>query len=62
MALAIGERDAEFCRRGDGLAKTPGETAALRMHAAELLMMLGTVIVMISSGPRRRKPMRRPLG
>ena len=29
------------------MAAQAGETAALRLHAAELLMMLGTVIVML---------------
>jgi hypothetical protein len=33
------------------MASLAGETAALRMHAAELLMMLGTVIVMLVEPP-----------
>lgn len=33
------------------LASQAGETAALRLHAAELLMMLGTVIVMLVEPP-----------
>ena len=36
------------------MASQAGETAALRMHAAELLMMLGTVIVMLVERRRRR--------
>jgi len=34
-------------------ASQVGETAALRMHAAELLMMLGTAIVMLVEPPAR---------
>ena len=34
-------------------ASQAGETAALRMHAAELLMMLGTAIVMLVEPPAR---------
>ena len=33
------------------MASQVGETAALRMHAAELLMMLGTAIVMLVERP-----------
>jgi hypothetical protein len=33
------------------MASQAGETAALRLHAAELLMMLGTVIVMLIERP-----------
>jgi hypothetical protein len=33
------------------MASLAGETAALRMHAAELLMMLGTAIVMLVEPP-----------
>jgi len=33
------------------LAAQAGEMAALRLHAAELLMMLGTVIVMMIERP-----------
>ena len=36
------------------LASQAGEAAALRMHAAELLMMLGTVIVMLVEPPARK--------
>jgi hypothetical protein len=35
------------------LASKVGETEALRMHATELLMMLGTVIVMLFEAPAR---------
>jgi hypothetical protein len=33
------------------MASQVGEAAALRMHAAELLMLLGTVIVMLVERP-----------
>jgi hypothetical protein len=33
------------------MAAQAGETSALRLHAAELLMMLGTVIVMLIERP-----------
>jgi hypothetical protein len=33
------------------MASQVGEAEALRLHAAELLMMLGTVIVMVFDGP-----------
>ena len=36
------------------MASQVGETAALRMHAAELLMMLGTAIVMLVERPALR--------
>ena len=36
------------------MASQAGETAALRMHAAELLMMLGTVIVMLVEPPAQK--------
>jgi hypothetical protein len=48
MALAIGS---VISFAGVLLASQAGETAALRMHAAELLMMLGTVIVMLVEPP-----------
>ncbi|MGB8401618.1 hypothetical protein [Bradyrhizobium sp.] len=35
------------------MASQVGETAALRLHAAELLMMLGTAIVMLVERPAR---------
>ena len=36
------------------MASQVGETAALRMHAAELLMLLGTTIVMAVEPPAPR--------
>ena len=37
------------------MASKVGETAALRLHAAELLMLLGTAIVMVFEPPLRRE-------
>jgi hypothetical protein len=48
MALAIGS---VMSFAGVVLASLAGETSALRLHAAELLMMLGTVIVMLVERP-----------
>jgi hypothetical protein len=48
MALEIG---VVFSFAGVVMASLAGETAALRMHAAELLMMLGTGIVMLVESP-----------
>jgi hypothetical protein len=48
MALEIG---GVISFAGVLTASLAGETAALRMHAAELLMMLGTGIVMLVEGP-----------
>jgi hypothetical protein len=48
MALLIGS---VMSFAGVLLAAQAGETAALRLHAAELLMMLGTIIVMIIERP-----------
>ena len=48
MALAIGS---VISFAGVLLASQAGEAAALRLHAAELLMMLGTVIVMLVEPP-----------
>jgi hypothetical protein len=48
MALAIG---AAISFGGVLMASSAGETAALRMHAAELLMMLGTAIMMLVEPP-----------
>jgi hypothetical protein len=53
MALAIGS---VISFAGVLTASQAGETAALRMHAAELLMMLGTVIVMLVEPPVRKQP------
>lgn len=38
------------------MASQVGETAALRLHAAELLMLLGTVIVLMVEPPQRAEP------
>ena len=51
MALAIGS---VISFASMVLASQAGETAALRLHAAELLMMLGTVIVMLVESPAQR--------
>ena len=48
MALAIGS---VMSFAGVLMASQAAETAALRLHAAELLMMLGTVIVMLIERP-----------
>jgi hypothetical protein len=48
MALEIG---IALSFAGVLMASLAGETAALRMHAAELLMMLGTAIVMLVEPP-----------
>jgi hypothetical protein len=48
MALLIGS---VMSFAGVLMAAQAGETAALRLHAAELLMMLGTVIVMLIERP-----------
>jgi hypothetical protein len=48
MALAIGS---VMSFAGVVMASQAGETSALRLHAAELLMMLGTVIVMLIERP-----------
>ena len=52
MALEIG---IVLSFAGVLMASLAGETAALRMHAAELLMMLGTGIVMLVEGPVERQ-------
>jgi hypothetical protein len=51
MALAIGS---VISFASMLLAAQAGEAAALRMHAAELLMMLGTVIVMAVEPPAQQ--------
>ena len=48
MALAIGS---VMSFAGVVMASQAGETSALRLHAAELMMMLGTVIVMLMERP-----------
>jgi hypothetical protein len=52
MALAIGS---VISFASLLLASQAGETAALRLHAAELLMMLGTVIVMVVEPPTPKR-------
>jgi hypothetical protein len=52
MALAIGS---VISFAGVLLASQAGEAAALRLHAAELLMMLGTVIVMLFEPPAQKQ-------
>ena len=37
------------------MASQVGETAALRMHATELLMMLGTAVVLVFERPAQRQ-------
>ena len=48
MALAIGS---VMSFAGVLMASQAGETTALRLHAAELMMMLGTIIVMLIERP-----------
>ena len=48
MALSIG---GAMSFAGVLMASQAGETAALRLHAAELMMMLGTIIVMLIERP-----------
>jgi hypothetical protein len=44
------------------MASKVGETAALRLHATELLMLLGTAIVMLTERPTQAAPqMQRPM-
>jgi hypothetical protein len=59
MALAIGS---VMSFAGVVMASQAGETAALRLHAAELLMMLGTVIVMLIERPARPQAGNSPAG
>ena len=45
------------------MASQVGETAALRLHATELLMLLGTAIVMLTERPTQAVPqIQRPAG
>jgi hypothetical protein len=48
MALSIGSA---MSFAGVLMASQAGETTALRLHAAELMMMLGTIIVMLIEQP-----------
>jgi len=59
MALAIGS---VMSFAGVVMASQAGETAALRLHAAELLMMLGTVIVMLVERPAQPPAGNSPAG
>jgi len=59
MALAIGS---VMSFAGVVMASQAGETAALRLHAAELLMMLGTVIVMLIERPTQPQAGNSPAG
>jgi hypothetical protein len=59
MALAIGS---VMSFAGVVMASQAGETAALRLHAAELLMMLGTVIVMMVERPAQADAGAAPVG
>jgi hypothetical protein len=59
MALLIGS---VMSFAGVLMAAQAGETSALRLHAAELLMMLGTVIVMLIERPARPQAAAAPAG
>jgi hypothetical protein len=53
MALAIGS---VISFASMVMASKVGETAALRLHATELLMLLGTAIVMLTERPTQAAP------
>ena len=53
MALAIGS---VISFASMVMASQVGETQALRLHATELLMLLGTAIVLLVEAPARRQP------
>ena len=55
MALGIGSL---ICFAGMVMASQAGETAALRLHATELLMMLGTAIVLVVERPAQPEVVR----
>jgi hypothetical protein len=59
MALAIGS---VMSFAGVVMASQAGETEALRLHAAELLMMLGTVVVMLIERPAQPQAGNSPAG
>jgi hypothetical protein len=59
MALLIGS---VMSFAGVLMAAQAGETSALRLHAAELLMMLGTVIVMLIERPAPPQAAAAPAG
>ena len=52
IALGIGSLISFACMV---MASQVGETGALRLHATELLLMLGTAIVLVFERPRQRK-------
>jgi hypothetical protein len=57
MALAIGS---VISFASMAMASQVGETAALRLHATELLMLIGTAIVLLAEGPAQvRSPIDR---
>ena len=56
MALAIGS---VISFASMLMASQVGETAALRLHATELLMLLGTAIVLLVERPAQPRPTRR---
>jgi hypothetical protein len=51
FALAIGSLISFACMV---MASTVGETGALRLHASELLLMLGTAIVLVFQRPAQK--------
>jgi hypothetical protein len=53
MALAIGS---VISFASMVMASQVGETAALRLHATELLLLLGTAIVLLAEGPVQVRP------
>ena len=53
MALAIGS---VISFASMAMASQVGETAALRLHATELLMLLGTAIVLLAEGSVQDRP------
>jgi hypothetical protein len=53
MALAIGS---VISFASMAMASQVGETAALRLHATELLMLLGSAIVLLAEGPAQVRP------
>jgi hypothetical protein len=59
FAIAIGS---VMSFAGVVMASKAGETSALRLHAAELLMMLGTVIVMLIERPAQPPASAAPAG
>jgi hypothetical protein len=59
IALALGS---VMSFAGVVMASQAGETAALRLHAAELMMMLGTAIVMLVERPAPPQAAAAPAG